>query len=295
MRNKVIEIMQHTSIFMRIRFVSFFKQTSMICMMCVVLFLSACSSKQRYSVSAPSSQATAVVVKTDAITLWEQFILLKPISLSPKPYVLSGSLRVGYPNELRRVTYIMWSNGDLPLRVDFQAGVGASIASIEESTNQLRVFLPQNDAAYVLDSKDTHKFLQHLGISVPFNFKELSVLLRGRFEVFSDAELLDIIINEETEDLTDRYLYIVKLPKLFLEIRLNNKAMPVYFKINKEWELAVAYDDTDLPYKLTFHSLVSEYKGIMLVKDREIKKEFTPDNLEVKFPAGIPIQRFFNN
>lgn len=262
---------------------AYIKFCTKLCLLCGMLFLSACSLKPSDILLTPANEAEALI-------LWDQFVAPNQAPLAP--YVINGSFRFGLPNETRRVTYIMWSNGDLPLRLDIQAGIGVGIASIEENENQVHVFLPQNERAYILASDALDSFLQRLGMSVPLSFMEISALMRGEFSTFFYSELQSISMNEKANTIEDRYVYVVDMPKMFLKISLNTKALPTYFEINEEWGIAIEYNEIDLPYKLTFNSLVSEYKGIMLVKEINNREAFSKEALELQIPSGTFIQHF---
>ena len=228
-------------------------------------------------------------VKAEAEALWEKFIFEKKTKNIIKPYSLSGSLRFGYANRTHRVTYILWANGQLPLRLDIQAGVGASIAKIEETEKALLVYFSQEKKAIKVSGGSKVSALLALGMPMPISFLDLSYLLRGNFaHAFGGISLsnIDLDAGVNTEE---KYLFHFENKEFFGSIRLNSLALPVESSINDEWQIFIEYDEKNLPYKVELSSLFEEYSAILLIKENKTTSPYPKEQLKLLLPEGTPV------
>lgn len=251
-----------------------------------LVFLSACATTTSIEPEIPRTPP----VESEAQALWDAFIPEKDVENTPQPYTLNGSLRFGYTNKTHRANYILWGNGGLPLRLDIQAGIGTSIAKIEETQKTLLVYLPQDKKAVLIKGGSDISTLLALGMPIPISFLDLSYLLRGKFShAFGGIKLKDIDLNEGAS-VKEKYLFHFENKNLLGSLRLNAESQPVECNINKEWQIFIEYNADKLPYKVTLTSLFEDYKAILLVKNNQKVEEYSKDKLKLVLPENTPIQ-----
>lgn len=218
---------------------------------------------------------------------WEKFIQR---SIEEKPYALQGSFRFGDSKNTNRVNYIFWSNGAVPLRLDVMAGVGASIAKILESKEQILMYFVQDKQAVLMDNFDEMNPLVSLGMPVPFSFYEMSLLLRGGFNQVLQDIRLDGVKSKKSKTDYKKYTYYFSSLKMDGLVQLNKDGLPVHCEINNEWAFDIVYEDTaNLPYRVVISSLFDDYRAILLVKERSYPKAYTEEDLWFPLPDGTEI------
>ena len=248
----------------------------------LLMFFSACAT------SAPKLPITPPI-QSEAELLWDSFFASKKTQKNMRPYTLSGSIRLGYANDTHRVTYILWSNGTLPLRLDIQAGIGVSVAKIEETKKTLLVYLPQEKKAFQMKGASSISALLALGMPMPISFLDLSHLLRGNFaHAFGGIRLNNIDLNAGSST-EEKYNFHFETKKIFGSIRLNALALPVECNINNEWKIFIEYDENKVPYKVKLSSLFEDYKAILLVKDTKITDTYADKKLKLILPQGTKL------
>jgi len=245
----------------------------------LLIFLSACAT------SKPTIPLTPPL-RSEAQSLWDKFLVAEN---TLQPYTLSGSLRFGYVNETHRVNYILWSNGELPLRLDIQAGIGASIAKIEETEKTLLIYFPQEKRAILVDGGSQVSALLTLGMPMPLSFLDLSHLLRGNLPHAFQGIKLKSIDLEEGASVEEKYIFHFENKELFGSMRLNSFALPVNCDINDEWQISIDYNQDNKPYKVKLSSLFDGYKAILLVKDRKDAHTYPSELLKLTLPQNTPI------
>lgn len=249
----------------------------------LLLFLSACATV------APPKIPMTPPVEAEAQSLWDNFILKKKGKDTPRSYTLSGSLRFGYADKTHRVTYILWSNGELPLRLDIQAGIGASVAKIEETEKTLLVYLSQEKRAIMVNGGSNISALLALGMPMPISFLDLSYLLRGDFPHAFSAMTLKNIDLKEGLSVEEKYIFHFENKELFGSLRLNPESLLTECNISNEWQILIEYNENKKPYKLILNSLVEDYKAIMLVKENKEVASYSEEQLKLILPQNTPI------
>lgn len=206
------------------------------------------------------------------------------------PYRLQLSMRFGEEGDTRRVTGILWGNGDDALRLDVMAGVGATIAKIAEAGDDFLVYLPRENKAYF--HQGANRPLLKVGVPVPFDLAQLADLLTGRFASVFGKE------PAGGEALADGGAIYELEGALAGELRLNQRGYPVSWKQRSGgWQLDLGYDDEapGLPDSLKLANINGK-RAIVLVKEREATAApFAPSQLELAIPAEVtplPLEQF---
>lgn len=209
---------------------------------------------------------------------------------APGPYRLQLSMRFGEEGDTRRVTGLLWGNGDKTLRLDVMAGVGAIIAKIAESGDEFLAFMPRENTAYFHEG--SNRPLLKVGVPVPFDLLQLADLLNGRFaQVFGSSPGSASLLKNGNAS------FVLEGP-MAGELELNADGAPVDWRQKTGgWQLALAYDDNSpyLPKSLRLQNINGK-RAIILVKEREsVTQPFSADQLTLTPPAGaklLPLSEF---
>ena len=232
------------------------------------------------------------VPENEAARRWEAFEALSERSAVPS--VLSGSLRFGPVNDTRRVTYLLWSNGRPPVRLDVQAGVGTTVAKVLAADGRVLLFLPEDNKAYTGED-EPDRALRSLGLPLPLSLADMTAFLEGRY-----AEALQ---NPQVEryhasaDDAENVVYIVRSERGKSEVTLSPQALPVRWRQHPGWDVRMDFDDvTRLPRKVegvlpggngTVHPEGDAYRMVLLIKERRQPERFPPAELQLPLPAGV--------
>lgn len=250
----------------------------MLCLAC----LSACSSRT----------ALPPVPESEAQDRWQAFQALS--GRQAEPSVLTGSLRFGSVTDTRRVTYLLWSNGRPPIRLDVQAGVGATVAKALAANGQILFFLPEEARAYT-GTDDPDEALRSLGLPLPLGLADMAAFLDGHY-----AEALE---NPQVENYhasagnAENVVYQIRSIRGRSEVTLSPQALPVRWKQSPGWDVRVDFDEhTHLPRKVegllpggngTVRSEEDAYRIVLLIKERRSSGRFSPEELQLLLPAEV--------
>lgn len=199
------------------------------------------------------------------------------------PYRLQFSMRFGEEGNTRRVTGVLWGNGDNALRLDIMAGVGATIARIAENGDDFLVYAPRENRAYFHDGP-AHPLLK-IGVPVPFDLAMLANILTGKFSLVFGKEYEDAAFLANGNP-----AYELDAP-LGGRLELNGAGEPILWKQDQGgWKLELAYEDSS-PYLPVSAKLINTNgkRAIILVKEREqAARPFDSRQLELAIPASAP-------
>ena len=106
-----------------------------LCLIVLMFMASACARQ-------PST-----VPPADSADRWQAFVA-RSGAVKEAPYLLNASLRFGTEGDTRRVTALLWGNDSRSLRMDVMAGIGAVVAKIWESGDELLVYSPTENRAF---------------------------------------------------------------------------------------------------------------------------------------------------
>lgn len=200
------------------------------------------------------------------------------------PYRLQLSMRFGKEGDTRRVTAILWGNGENSMRLDVMAGVGATLARIAEAGDDFLVYVPRENKAYIHQGAN-HPHLK-IGVPLPFDLAQLADILTGRFaQVFgSEPGQGSMLANGNASyELTGTLAGALEITPDGSPISWSQKS--------GGWRFDLAYDE-DAPHLPKSMKIVNRdgTRAIILIKEREtVSSPFSPDQLKLVPPAGTPL------
>lgn len=237
-----------------------------ILLLCLIMLLAACARPVPESPLSPE----------DSMAPWERMLAMP----QDAPYRIQLSMRFGEEGDTRRVTALLWGNGQSPLRLDVMAGAGATIAKISEQPGEFLIFVPGENKAYYHDGPTTP--LLNIGTPLPLNLGELAALLSGGYrQVFGEKPLSVTPAGENME-------YGLDNPPGGL-LSLDNNGLPTLWQLNG-WQLKFAYGDEwpTLPKSLRLTSDKGKF-AMILIKEREkIDEPFTSEQMLLALPPATP-------
>lgn len=207
-----------------------------------------------------------------------------------KPYRIQASLRYGKEGDTRRVILLLWGNGPLPLRLDVMAGVGVTVAKIQDSEDSFLLHAIQEGKAYA--HQGLEKPLFKAGVPVPVQLQDLANLLNGRFgPVFGTHP--DGNPRQGAQGLAGFSMTEGTLPGL---LYLDAAGLPVLWKQEggDGWEIRFRYDEThpSLPHRVDIRR-PGGTSAVLLVKERNFPASlFTAEQLQLMLPSDTPVLPF---
>lgn len=246
-------------------------------LLCMALLLCACA-KQAPAPGVPQGEGGTALAER-----WQAY---SSAGLGQDaPYRLQLSLRFGEEGNTRRVTALLWGNGERELRLDVMAGVGTVVAKILEDGEHFLVYAPLENKAYFHQGATSP--LLKVGVPVPFGLARLTALLTGHYAAafgaaYTDAELLSDGLAQYTLE-----------GKPGGRLSLDAAGLPVAWRESaaKGWRMDIVYDDAapPLPRRLTLNH-ASGKRAILLVKERENPASpFTEEQMRLTLPEGAPL------
>lgn len=204
------------------------------------------------------------------------------------PYRIQFSLRFGEEGNTRRVTGILWGNGEDNLRLDIMAGVGVVVAKIADTPEKFILYSPRDNKVYTHSGPD--KPLLKIGMPLPFDLQMLAALLEGQYrDVFGSS------FASARMDNGDSVIYSLDQgPKGELEV--SPEGFPVSWKQDgKGWVMTIVPEENSrMPKSLKF-SNPNGKRAIVLVKEREKCEPFNHEQMEIAIPAGageLPLSKY---
>lgn len=194
-----------------------------------------------------------------------------------QPWRLQLSLRFGSEGDTRRVTALLWGNNEDSMRLDVQAGVGATIAKAVSEGDSFLLYSPQENKAYWHEGDN--RPLLRIGIPLPFTLAQLADILNGRYgRVFGTNYL-------KAEAAGSQLIAYTLEKKPGGQLELDAAGLPQKWQ-GKDWRLTFSYADSYLPKSLRFTAKNGKL-AILLIKARETPKApFTPAQMELVLPQG---------
>ena len=244
----------------------------------LVLLAAACASRNETSIP-----AVMPVPADAALAAWERFEDYSTARSSEDgPFRLQCSLRYTNQGEGRRVTAIIWGNGDLPLRLDVTS-MGVLAGRIRQDASELLIHSPREDKAWM--HRGGQQAFLAFGLPVPLTLPDVVALLQGRYlDVFGLAEGVDPV--QAGNDI--RY-------------RLENGALPGTVTLTPEglltnwqeapggWNLDIAYSGTPpLPETLEIDHPEGRH-AVLTVTERESVEPFSDSQLALILPPGTDL------
>lgn len=206
------------------------------------------------------------------------------------PFRLNASLRYKTDdNDGNRVVALLWSNGDVPLRLDIMAGIGVTVARIRQDDTTFLAYAPNENRAYHHDGGG--RALLAFGVPVPFSVPELANLLTGRFSRVFDGARADARLVAD-----GGIVYTLAHGRIRGMLELSSQGLPRRWTdalpgaTQTGWDMRIEYDAASppLPRKISF-THAKGYSAILLVRDRERPRSFTGEQLGLELPEGTEV------
>lgn len=226
----------------------------------------------------PVSQAPEL----PADEIWQK--MLAASAAAQGPYRMQLSMRFGEEGNTRRVTAVLWGNGDADIRLDVMAGVGATVAMVAETRKDFVVYTPQDNKAYY--NAGPNRPVLKIGIPVPFDLGTLAEILNGNLAAaFGNAPV-------SSAPLENGNVAYELGGQLAGTLELDSVGAPVSWRQESGgWRMQFTNED-EAPY-LPHSVKLSNRQGqmaIILIKEREqVKQPFDASQLKLAVPAGIPM------
>lgn len=251
--------------------------TALVCL----LLLGGCASRMMTPHGTPAPAA-------EAERLWASFTAYNEARAAEQgPYRLKGSLRYGDEGDTRRVSYLLWSNGGLPVRLDVLAGINTVAARLFEAPDEFIAYAPGESKAVTHQGRQRVQL--NFGKPVPFALRDFAALMRGRFaEVFGPA------LGTHPELVADGGIaYTLEDGFLSGILTLNASGLPIRWEAPGDgWLMTIDYDEgtPNLPYK--FRLTRTGYTALLLVKDREHPEQpFSSAQMNLRLPPDTVIEQ----
>lgn len=216
--------------------------------------------------------------ESDTSTIWQA--MQDASAKADKPFRMQLSMRFGEEGNTRRVTALLWGNNADAIRLDVQAGVGATIAMISERGDDFALYTPRDNKAWI--HRGPNRPMLKIGVPVPFDLAKLAGLLTGNFTQVFGSEPKS---GQATADGAEFALG----GALAGTLEVNPQGEPLSWRQSDgAWRLALGYDE-DAPYlprSLRLENKAGK-RAIILVKEREtLTAPFTARQLELNIPPG---------
>ncbi|MDR1857021.1 MAG: hypothetical protein LBR22_07680 [Desulfovibrio sp.] len=218
----------------------------------------------------------------DADGPWQAY-LADSAARPDAPFRLGLSLRFGTEGDTRRVTALLWGNGDGRLRMDVMAGVGVLAASYMETDDHVLMLDPRARKAYF--HRGSLKPRLKMEFPLPFDLGRLAKLLTGHWVgVFGtghgESEALPVGRGYRLEGDPGGWL------------TLDSRGLPIAWREDdaEGWRMDIAYDEGQPP--LPRRVQLAHGKGgkaILLVRERETVRPFEDEQLRLALPADVAL------
>lgn len=144
---------------------------------------------------------------------WARFQEAQQASAAmPNAFSLSASLYYRAEGRTNRTILDIWGNRAYPLRLNIRAGIGATLAHMREDEDGLMVFYPSENKAFM--HPDSRAAMPALGLDLPFNLRDLSMLLLGSISRLMPAEYTSARMDGQA------YVYTLPSGSAIAEVRL---------------------------------------------------------------------------
>lgn len=212
----------------------------------------------------------------EADSLWQRHV--QAADAEPAPFRDDMSLRFGTEGSTRRVTALLWGNGDRTLRLDVRAGVGATLAMVRQQDAHFLLYLPMERRALFHEGPTSP--LLRVGVPLPFDLFRLEALVHGRYNtVFGTGYTAAARDRQGTAFTLDGGLGGTLV--------LSEDARPVSWK-GKDWTMSLGLDEKGLVRRVDLVSSRGE-KAIVLVRSSERPGTFSEAQMDLPLPEGTEV------
>ena len=205
-----------------------------------------------------------------------------------KPFRLRGSVRFGMEENMHRATFLLWSNGGLPIRMDVLAGFNSVVARILETSDRFVAYSPLEKKALLYEGNS--RIHLNLGKPLPFSPADLSLLMQGEFHKVFGPNSGDSWREGENF----RFALAGRHVGNILDLR--SDGLPVKWVRPGDWTLDIAYTEEIPPRPRRFEmSHQDGYRAIVLIKEREYPETvFSEEQLSLVLPEDtqlVPVRK----
>lgn len=229
---------------------------------------------------------------------WHAFVVRsQQVESSTGPYRITATFRYKLPDvSSTRVSALLWGNGRIttpyPLRLDLSAGLGTTVANIQETDQQFLAYSPEEKTAYHHPGKSS---LLAFGVPVPFSLGDLSFILTGRAgKLFLPADASADTPPEYSGYTENGVLFTVQNAPLpgVLELAANGAILSWEGLAGNRWRIEFTTETTSplLPIRVRI-SHPKGYEAIVTVKDLTKRQQpFTTQQMSLVVPSGTKRQ-----
>ena len=211
-----------------------------------------------------------------AARVWNAY--LERADNAAEPYQDALSLRFGREGDTRRVTALMWGNGERALRLDVMAGVGVTVAMVAQSGEHFLIVSPMEKKAYFHEGERSP--LLRVGVPLPLDLFQLDALLHGRYQaVFGTGYAAATTAKAG--------ICFALTDGVGGSLTLDGAGLPAVWE-NDSWQARLSLDDRGLVQRLDVASARGD-RGILLVKERSPHAPFTDEQLRIVIPEGTQV------
>ncbi len=269
----------------------FFRFSQKVFVLACLLSLAACATR--------TEQLAPTVTLPDADKVWQAYeAYTRQRLLDAAPFRANVSLRFGTKDDTRRVTAILWSNGETPVRLDISAGMGVLLARIREDASSLLIYSPRENTA--LSHKGPQRaLLQVTGVPIPLGLTDFAALIQGEFSRVFGVWDQGKAYNGENQTISfPLEAQFSKLrgahPLLNGRLFVNALGLPVRWQEQvgtKGWVMNIDYDEQNaLPDKITL-SHHDGQQAVIIIKNRELPEEpFNKGQLALSLPPTVNVR-----
>ena len=180
-------------------------------------------------------------------------------------FKIKTSINYSSVRHKNRILATIWGNLNYPIRMNLEAGIGQTVSLWREDKHLWQAYFPAQKTLYF--HTDGQKGASALGYPIPFNLKELAMILLGYYK--------DIITDRfDKIELKDKlWIFSFDLRSKVKKIVLNEQARPVFISGDK-WQAKFSqYVQSSIYYakKIILHLPGSE-QAIIRVKSLQINK-----------------------
>jgi len=241
--------------------------------------------------AAACARLSPPVEDTPARVLWQSFQDARRHAADAGPALSArASLQYNGPKRKSRVLLKLWGDLGYPLRLDMEAGIGASIAFLREDDAGWIAYFPRSGEAVV--SPDPRRGLWSLGVDAPLSLADLAGLVAGTYQGLAPDRYDSA---EPTGDGGWTYAFQESGP--VSRMTLDALARPVSMAgrwADGPWEMTLtAYDDGDTPGRMARKMTLErppDTRVIIRIKEHEQRlASWPPEAMTLELPSGTRI------
>jgi hypothetical protein len=216
--------------------------------------------------------------------LWSS--LTAPSAHEAQAFSANATLYHTGQGETHRLGLQIWGDFSLPVRLDVQAGIGATVLMLRESAEDMLALYPSDETAVIY--RDKRMAMAGLGLDTPFSLADLARFLAGRF----DGILPDTYVSHEiTPDGLVVYTLAADSPVRTLAAGSGGL---IHSLGGEGWSLVVERMASDTPEpgwaERILIELSKESQAALILKSFETRQlPWSPRALDLDIPAGTGI------